>query len=268
MAAYRVMLSLFALMAFQMVSGLAPDKGDKLPEFPKSFPGCSCKWGEPGWSCTGQIVFPKEVQGNNCCCCSLGCQKAHRCSDEACNTIGVDQKAELDAEKKRIEELLKGADMLISDEVPGFAVDLGQGPCTKSKIKAKCAAKGLTPLCDATSYASSKQCWTPGLKAGKFKNRHFSVWNSHREHFKLGNDAMFYGMCFYASGNGDWALAPYSHSHFWTSGNNALTPWGGGDKNAPRNVNPTASQMNQCKSKKDGGLGCWRTLCVSEKTNR
>lgn len=259
-------MALLTLTSFPMTCAIAPEKGDALPVFPKSFPGCSCKWGEPGWSCTGHAVFPKQMQGNTCCCCSVQCAKAHRCSDEACLTIGVDQKKELAEEQKRIDELLKGADMLLGDSLPAFVVDLGPGTCTKTRIKQKCKEKGLTPLCDHTSYKNSKQCYSPTDK--KFQSRHFSHYNSHRALMGFPDDEIFYGMCFFANGNGDWALAPYSSSHFWTSGNNHLTPWGGGNKNAPRNVNPNRVQMDSCLKKGSGGLGCWRTMCVKEAPNR
>lgn len=256
----------FALVMVREACAIAPDKGDALPVFPKSFPGCSCKWGEPGWTCTGHAVFPKQVQGNACCCCSVQCAKAHRCSDEACLTIGVDQKKELAEEQKRIDELLKGADMLISDDLPGFAVDLGPGQCTKAKILEKCAEKGLVPLCDHTSYATTKQCYSP--PGSKFKNRHFSHYTSHRKLMGLGDDSIFYGMCFFA--NNQFALAPFSAKHFWTNANpnTKLTPWGGGNPQADRNINPTRSQMDQCLKKESRGLGCWRTMCVKEAANR
>lgn len=253
---------LSTLALIPKVCAMAPEKGDKLPLYAKSFPGCSCKWGEPGWSCTGNAVFPKEVQGNNCCCCGVQCSKAHRCSNEACLTIGVDQKKELEEEQKRIDELLKGADLLLSDTLPGFIVDLGQGTCTSAKILQKCKEKGLTPVCDHTSYQNGK-CYSPPGK--KFQNKHFSHYGStHRASmgFNPAEDHIFYGMCFFTSSA--YALAPSSSSHFWTNGNSHLTPWGGGNKQAPRNVNPNAAQMNACRSKESGGLGCWRSICVKE----
>eukprot|EP00746_Dinoflagellata_sp_MGD_P161791 gnl/MRDRNA2_/MRDRNA2_89068_c0_seq1.p1 gnl/MRDRNA2_/MRDRNA2_89068_c0~~gnl/MRDRNA2_/MRDRNA2_89068_c0_seq1.p1 ORF type:complete len:266 (+),score=30.10 gnl/MRDRNA2_/MRDRNA2_89068_c0_seq1:69-866(+) len=253
----------FVVALFPEGSAIAPEKGDKLPSFPKSFPGCSCKWSEPGWTCTGNAVFPKEVKGNTCCCCGVQCSKAHRCGDDACFTIGVDQKQELAEEQKRIDELLKGADMLLGDTVPGFVVDLGQGMCTSAKIQQKCNEKGLTPICDHSSYANGK-CYSMGNADKKFFSRHLSHWSSHRAlmGFNPADDGIFYGMCFYTSST--YALAPYSSSHFWTNGNVHLTPWGGGNKNLPRNINPTARQMDACLKKESSGLGCWRTLCVKE----
>jgi len=259
---------IYVLSLTREVYGLAPEKGDALPAFPKSFPGCSCKWAS-SWTCEGNAVFPKAVQGDACCCCGVQCSKSNRCSNEACLSIGVDQKAELAAEQKRMDELLKGADMLIGDSLPAFAVDLGPGQCTKSKILQKCQEKGLTPLCDHTSYSNTNQCYTPGKTANKFFNRHFSHYSGHRALMGLdpSQDAMFYGMCFFAH-NGDWALAPSGASHAWTNGNSATNGWLGGDKNFPKNVKPTFNQMNQCLPKDQKGLGCWRTLCVKEQPNR
>jgi hypothetical protein len=184
--------------------------------------------------------------------------------------IGVNQKRELEEERKRIEKLLKGADLLLGSDIPAVAVELGTGQCTKSKITAACNKKGLTPVCDHTTYARYGACWTPGKQNGSpFFNRHFSHWASHRQHMGIANfdDAKFYGMCFWAHGNGDWALAPYRNSHFWTNGNNRLEPWMGGSPSAPRNINPTAGEVNSCKKKEAGGVGCWRTLCVPNKPN-
>ena len=63
-------------------------------------------------------------------------------------------------EEKRLAELLKGADMLIGDDLPAYVVDLGPGTCTDSKILAKCKEKGLTPMCDHTSYARGGRCYS------------------------------------------------------------------------------------------------------------
>jgi len=257
----------------EVVNGIQPERGDKLPPYVQTFAGCNCAWNEYTWSCDGSIAHPPEYQGGSCCCCGLKCQKSNRCSNEACLEIGVDQKAEVDAEEKRLAELLKGADMLIGDDLPAFVVDLGPGTCTDSKILAKCKEKGLTPMCDHTSYANGGRCYTPGWRnsgpEAKFYNRHFSHYSSHRQYFGLANDEMFYGMCFMTYGNGDWALTPLSSGHIWTSATtHSLTPWGGGNKNAPRNINPMVKQVNQCLKKEQGGVGCWRTLCVKKAPNR
>lgn len=257
------------------IADIRPEQGDKLPAYVQTFAGCNCLWDEYSWTCEGSIAHPPEYQGGSCCCCGLKCQRSNRCTNEACLAIGVDQKAEIEAEEKRLAELLKGADILIHDELPGFVVDLGKGTCTDSKILAKCKEKGLTPVCDHTSYANGGKCYTPGWKSTgpekNFYNRHFSHWASHRQLMGLpaSDDPMFYGMCFMTHGNGDWALAPYSSSHAWTnSAGTRLTPWGGGNKKAPHNINPTFGQVNECLSKDKGGVGCWRTLCVKKDPNR
>jgi hypothetical protein len=259
-------------VASETVSVIKPEAGDNVPPYVRTFPGCSCKWNEASWECEGTKAHPPEYQGQSCCCCGLKCEKSNRCSNEACLAINYDQKAEIEAEEKRIAELLKGADFLIGEDLPAFVVDLGQGSCTVSKIVQKCKEKGLTPVCDHTSYARENRCYTPGWRntgwQKNFYNKHFSHWSSHRQYMKLPNDEQFYGMCFYGI-NGGWALSPYSSSHAWTnSGHVRLTPWNGGDKKAPHHINPTFAQVNTCLAKDKGGVGCWRTLCVKKEPNK
>jgi len=263
-------VAVFAVAGVQMALGvnmsygIRPEQGDKLPPYAKTFPGCGCKWNDPDWTCSGSVAYPPKLQGENCCCCSLGCKESNRCEDEACMAIGVDQKKELEAERKRIEELLKGADMLLTDSVPGFVVDLGQGQCTTDRLIQACRKKGLTPLCDHTSYSSRGNCWTPGKPGTKFHNRHFSHWGSHRQYFGIKDDYKFYGMCFISGSNGPWALAPCNgDSHCWTNGNHRLSP--NSRVLASGNVpNFHFSQINSCQKP----LGCWRTICVKDAPNR
>jgi len=265
---FQSWVAVFALAGVQMALGvevntsllIRPETGDKLPPYAKTFPGCSCQWNEPDWSCSGSIAFPRSQQGESCCCCSVGCSKSNRCSDEACMSIGVNQKRELEEERKRIEELLKGADMLIGQDVPGFVVDLGQGRCDQNKIINGCRQKGLTPLCDHTSYARGG-CWSPGKPGTKFHNRHFSHWGSHRQYFGIPDDYKFYGMCFYA--NNPNALAPCNgDSHCWTNGNHRLSP-NSRVLATGRVPNIHFNEISNC----NGGLGCWRTICVKNRPN-
>lgn len=246
--------------AVNMSLGIRPEMGDKLPPFAKTMAGCSCKWNDPDWTCTGSIAYPRQLQGESCCCCSVGCKESNRCKDEACMAIGVNQKRELEEERKRIEELLKGADMLIGDDVPAFAVDLGQGRCDQNRIINGCRKKGLTPLCDHTSYARG-QCWSPGRSGTKFHNRHFSHWGSHRQYFGIKDDYKFYGMCFFA--NNPNALAPCNgDSHCWTNGNHRLSP-NSRVLASGKVPNIHFNEISSC----NGGLGCWRTLCVKNRPN-
>lgn len=244
-----------------------------IPPYAKTFPGCGCTWHEQrgSWSCEGRIAFPEELQGVECGCCGLKCVTSNRKSDEECLAGGFDQKAEMEAERKRLAELLKGADMLLSDDLPGFIVTLpDKGPCTKQLITKACKQgngkeKDLTPLCDHMSYSNGQPCYTPAKSssphASLFKSRHFSHWNSHRALMKLDvDDEIFYGMCFYAHGNGNWALAPTGVSHRWTN-SGFISPRAGLTK--PKKNVPIA-KMNDGS----GELGSWRTICVKDAPNR
>jgi len=238
---------------------IAPEKGDKIPPFAQTFPGCSCTWYEDrgNWACEGTVAFPEEVQGIQCGCCGLKCKTSNRLSDEECLVGGFDQKAELETERKRLEELLKGADFLLSDDLPGYIVTLAKGPCNTASLTEACKSgngkeSDLTPICDHTSYASTKKCYGPSGPA--FLNRHFSVYTSHRQLMKLDvDDEIFYGMCF-ATTNPASALYPTSTSHAWVTGG-SVAPRAGLSK--PKKPVPVA-QMNDAS----GELGGWRTICV------
>jgi len=247
------------LSVLQEWSGLKPEQGEKVPKFVKSFPGCQCSYeeGRGKWKCKGAIAWPPDVQGDKCCCCGLPCSPRNRCNNEQCMTIGVDQGPEIAAEQKRWEELMKGADILIGDETPGFIVDLGKGRCDQNRIIQGCQAKQLTPMCDHTSYARGG-CWSPGKPGTRFHNRHWSHWGSHRQYFEMEDDYLFYGMCFYS--NNPNALAPCNgDSHCWTNGNHRLSP--NSRVLATGDVpNIHFNQISDCS----GGLGCWRTICVKE----
>jgi len=254
------------LSVLQLNQTIKPEIGEKLPGFVQSFPGCSCSYeeGKGKWKCAGTIAYPAAVSGDKCCCCGLTCDKRQRCNNEQCLTIGIDQGPEVAAEQAAWDKLMKGADILIGDDLPGFFVDLGKGQCKRSTIIAKCKEKGLTPLCDHTSYSTQNQCYTP--RSGPSHNRHFSHWGGHRVHMNLGDDYMFYGTCFYAL-NGDWALAPCNgDSHCWTNGNSRLSP--NARVLATGDVpNIYFNDLNACKAKPEG-LGCWRTVCVKMEPNK
>jgi len=86
-------------LAFSLGVSIHPEKGDKIPNFAKTFPGCGCVWMEPEsvWSCEGTILWPEELQGDTCGCCGLGCGSSNRKSDDECLAGGYDQAAEMAA---------------------------------------------------------------------------------------------------------------------------------------------------------------------------
>lgn len=243
-----------------------PDKGDKIPPYAKTFPGCACTWGESRgqWSCEGRIAFPEDIQGEKCGCCGMKCLKSNRQTDDVCLAGGYDQQAEMAAERKRLAELLKGADMLLSDDLPGFIVTVpDKGQCTNDLLVKACKqgnanAKDLTPLCDHSSYYSTGKCYTPAgyppSAQSKFNGRHMSHWSSHRQLMKFDvDDEIFYGMCFVTS-NGAHTLYPTSTAHGWSS-SGSVSPRAGLSK--PKSAVPIA-KMNDGS----GELGMWRTICV------
>lgn len=257
-----------AVSILQVNESIKPEKGEKVPKFVDSFPGCSCQyWETKGkWKCAGTIAYPAKVAGEKCCCCGISCSPRNRCSNEQCLTIGIDQGPEVAAEQAAWEKLMKGADILIGDSTPGFITELPQGHCQVTKIIEACRKKQMTPLCDHNAYSNQHKCWTPGQPGTPFHNRHFSHWGGHRMYFGIEDDYLFYGMCFYAH-NGNWALAPCNgDSHCWTNGGHNLSPnarvLATGDVKQ-NNFN----QINQCRSKQSGGTGCWKTICVKEQPN-
>lgn len=251
---------------------LQPETGDKIPAFAKTFVGCTCTWLEPRgyWACEGTIAFPDEVQGEACGCCGLKCLKSNRKTDEQCLAGGFDQKAEIEAERKRLAELLKGADLLLGEDLPGFIVTLpDKGACTNNLLEKACKLgngkeSDLTPICDHTSYAATGKCYTPGYhpSKSKFWHKHFSHWNSHRQLMKLDvDDEIFYGMCFYTN-NGQNTLSPSTVGHVWTNNvNTVISPRAGLFKPKSR---VKISSMNDGS----GELGMWRTICVKNTPNK
>jgi len=194
------------------ISGIQPEKGDKMPAMVKTFAGCGCIW-EGSWFCKGSIALPESQQGNPCCCCTLGCHKSNRCTNEQCRAIGVDQAAEIAAEEKRLRDLLQGADMLLGGQ-PFYKVEVGPGRCMRSKIVKACNDEGLTPLCDQFAYwgAGGKKCWY--MDDAKYKSRHFSL-PAHNKLAGLDTNELA-GMCFFGV-NGDNALANTGTTHSWTN---------------------------------------------------
>jgi hypothetical protein len=167
--------------------------------------------------------------------------------------VGIDQAAEIAAEEKRLADLLKGADILIGNEIPAFKVMLENGQrCMRSRIVKACKDQSLTPLCDHSSYFASggRQCWYADTENGKFLGKHFSLPSHNRI---VGLDvADLVGMCFYAV-HGDYALVNTGKSHVWSNGG-AGTVIHDPDGN---NFN-FADMDNQKKSH------AWYTLCVKE----
>jgi len=237
-----------------------PYDGMEIPPPIETFPGCTCDFDENKrrWKCGGTIAHPESVAGDPCCCCTLKCKWKNRCSNEQCEAIGVDQAEEVAAEEKRMAELLKGADFLLGEDLPGFEVKLiNNGQCKSSLILASCQQQGLTPLCDHPAYSSQHKCYTP---PGIIANRHFSHWSGHRQVMKLDvDDDIFYGMCFYTT-NGDNALYATATSHAWATGG-TVRPRPGLSKQF--SAIPIA-KMNDGT----GELGGWRTICVKEDPNK
>jgi len=246
---------------------IMPEKGEKIPPFAKTFPGCGCTWAEPRgeWKCEGTIAFPEENQGEKCGCCGMSCAKSNRQTDEVCYAGGYDQKSEMEAERKRLAELLKGADLLLGDDLPGFVVKLKPGLCNWARLEEACKSgnpkyPGLTPLCDHSSYASTKRCYAPTAK--QLQGRHFSHYSSHRQMMNLDvDDSIFYGMCFFTT-NANSALYPTANSHGWATGG-SVAPAPGGRTDRPKAAVPVA-KMNDAS----GELGGWRTICLRNAPNR
>merc|ERR1719316_1995362 len=251
------------ISVLQLNQTLRPEIGEKVPTFVDSFPGCQCSYEEGAgkWRCRGTIAYPPKVLGDKCCCCGIPCHPRNRCNNEQCLAIGIDQGPEIAEEQRKWEEMMKGADMLIGDDLPGFIVTLAKGRCTQNAIIQACQKKQLTPLCDHTSYSNGGGCYSPGKPGTKFHNRHFSHWGSHRQYFGIEDDYLFYGMCFYS--NNPNCLAPCNgDSHCWTNGNHYLRP--NSRVLATGKVpNIHFNEISSCQ----GGLGCWRTLCVKNRPN-
>jgi len=240
--------------------------GAPVPPAVESFPGCTCNWEEPGWTCEGSAVYPRLMQGEKCCCCGIHCKRGRRCTDDQCWSIGVDQGDEVRAQEKAWAEMLKNADFALNDELPVKIVDLERGRCTNTGIENACRRYQMTPVCDHTSYVSMKRCYTPGLKGTKFWHRHFSHWTSHRQHFGIPEkiERRLPGTCFMGN-NGNWALAPHNNGHAWTNHGGTWTtnsiPY------YPKTRNMHANDIDQCKPVDRGGWGCWKTFCVPNEPN-
>lgn len=264
-------------------SQIRPEIGDKIPPFAKTFPGCGCTWQEPGWKCSGTIAYPQSLQGQQCCCCSNDCLKSNQCEDDACLEIGFDQGAEQAAERKRIADLLAGADFLFPGNLPVVIVDLGKGQCTSDKILEKCAEKKMVPVCENAVYANkagsggkeiNHKCWTA------MNNDHWSHqqgrFNMRKKGFKLPYefDEQAMGLCFFILAGSTaqrFGLTSSSHTHVWTDKRTnvikTLTEsdmsgshfgYKGAD-NPKKSV--TIGEMDDGTSE----LGTWRTMCVSKK---
>jgi len=208
------------------IHGIKPEIGDKIPVMAQTFAGCGCTW-EKTWTCKGSIAMPSSVAGDPCCCCTLGCHKSNRCTNEQCRAIGVDQAAEIAAEEKRIAELLQGADMLIGNNIPAFKVEIPTGQrCMRSKILKACNDQGLHPICDQQAYwaAGGKKCFYLPVP---YSNKHLS-YPPHNTMVGL-DPAELAGMCFFAV-SGDNALANTGTSHTWTNAGATTVVKGPGGK--------------------------------------
>lgn len=239
--------------------GIKPEKGDKVPKFAQSFPGCGCdyqEWSET-WSCKGTIAAPKSVSGKECCCCTMSCDRRSRCDHETCDAIGIDQRAEIDAYEKERRKKLGDADALAC-ETKLYRVSVGPGRCSNSKNLAACRKIGKYPLCDHSSYAGrGKQCYFPRGKK-PCEGHHFS----HIGHLRTGhfNIMDFFGMCFVAN-NGDHTLIPHAEGHTWNNHGGTYNMHDPGARNRVIKQYPAAEIDN------GRALGGWHTYCVNEQPN-
>lgn len=238
---------------------IKPETGDAMPTPPKSFPGCGCDWDDhKTWSCKGTIALPPSQQGNECCCCTLSCNKNNRCNDEQCLAYGIDQRAEIAAEEARLKDLLKGADALLG-ELPMFKVSLGAGRASGLKIRDACKAKNMVPLCDHASYMGYG-CYHP---KGKKYIGHFSF-PQHHLSYNYGTDpTQMYGIAMYsnAAGAHGGALTATGMSHAWVALSSSVQMSDMGTKKVVRTI-PT-SQIDS-----GAQLGGWSTYCVKQQAGR
>jgi len=268
----------------ESISLLAPEKGDAVPQFAVTFPGCSCEWNEPGYSCENDILAPDSMAGQPCCCCGFpDCLADHRCTNEQCLLLGVDQEAQIAAEKKRIADMLKGADFVFPGNLPAVIVNLGKGQCTSKKILEKCKEKGLTPVCDHAAYAAqagasgkevNKECWT---------NMHPHHWAQQKGRFEMRKkgfllplefDQKAPGLCFFV-------IAKSQASRFGHTNSAETAVWTDKRSNIIRTLTersmgsghygyqgPDVPKKSVTIGEVDDGtseLGTWRTLCVKKK---
>jgi len=243
------------------LGALKPETGDEMPSFPRSFPGCGCTYAEwsKTWNCKGVIAHPESMQGTDCCCCTLACDRKNRCTDDQCMLIGIDQKAEVAAEEARLAALRKDADALLLD-LPVYKVSLGIGRPTGAKIEKACKDKKMVPLCDSYPYRNYG-CYHPGRGNGvkPWKNMHFSVAT---QMLTLGLDPrQFYGLAFYQNRGGPYggALTLHTMSHQWVQLVSTITIYDMGTKQAIQSI--PVSQVDQGKA-----LGGWHTYCVKEQS--
>jgi len=253
------------------LGAIQPEKGDEMPGFPKSFPGCGCDWEGKAWTCKGTIAHPASLQGNECCCCTLKCSKDNRCTNEQCLAIGVDQGPEIAAEEARRKAILGDADAVIGD-LPAYKVSLGIGRPNGAKILAMCKAKNMVPLCDASGAhycGRTPSCYHPACKdaTSPFAKTAFSAPVT-----MVTTDidpTQFYGLAMYASYYGGaranqphgGALTAVSMSHSWIIHLGTIQMMNMQTRKPVKAI--PVSQVDSGQA-----LGGWHTYCVKEEANR
>jgi hypothetical protein len=258
MAQFNVFL-LFALAGLEMAVGVEPNKGDKVPPFAKTFPGCSCKFQDmnKAWSCEGIIAHPASLRGQQCGCCGgSGCDSKNRLDNDACMEIGVDQEEEVKAaDKEKEEERKKKAIPDFGDAVV-TTVRLPPGYCTHHQILAECKKIGQVPLCNSygvyasmdrgkpgcrrwrnTNYCkNADNCWFPFMggqggpneaKAAPFKKWQWANFADGTQFQELGlNKLKIGGYCLYAfNGGTTQAIFATGRTSSWSPANSAHLKW-------------------------------------------
>ena len=165
--------------------------------------------------------------------------------------------------------------------VSAFYADLGPGTCTNDKIVAACAAEGRKPLCEGPKYHTSGggQCLHPAQDTYRnaddpywssdgVPSKLFTLWGHRRDLGFPDGDDSFHGVCMYAKGHGARnPLKQHDCSHSFGNEHNDktfITYCQDTSRNENPNPNPTGNDMIACKPESEGGMGCWKTLCIEE----
>jgi len=270
-------------MASPSLIGIAPEKGDAVPDFARTFPGCSCEWNDQsfkaGYSCENDILAPESMAGKTCCCCTTDCLSEHRCSNDECLLLGVDQAAAVEAERLAAEKAAKEAAIPLSafGDAKAVIVRLPAGYCTTSGIMQACRKQKMWPLCLSHSQWAQMGRGKPGCRAPRngwnsCDNNVNCWWFTGRDHpnhkfahasfegadnlRKMGlNPLKFGGKCFYASNGG-------------TNQGIANNGWSGGvwsPNSAKQNSAMKIKTMNGEWDGHEQGRKGWETFCVDKK---
>lgn len=261
------------------LSLIAPEKGDALPEFAKTFPGCSCEWNEgfkSGYSCENDILAPDSMAGKNCCCCTTDCLSEHRCSNDECLMLGVDQAAEIEAERIAAEKAAKESPIPPSQfgSAKMTLVRLPQGDCTSRGPLDACKKQGLYPMCFSHSKGRQRDGGKPGCKVTnrgrtmkcdqeqncwwfadypKHPYSHMSFENL--KNFGI-NPAKFGGFCMYAANGG-------TNQGLVLNGKGPAA-WAPNNPKSRAAYKITGADGKEWTANEQSAMG-WQTVCVNEK---